>query len=203
MSKIIALLLVAHLKYFDIFLGNCNFVLMQVNKEYTIISPKDGPYTSKWGLENLFTCHFPDEKKSETEYSLLIFEGTGSNPQLNTSLFKGVVSKMQSLSGDVHFYPDSSPDAYFDRLSYVLKNTLKINHKDFFHHLTNWEQNVKSLAMKDGAHFEPNIEIFVKVFIFIRLGYITNYKKLADIFSMPISLYVPFEKLFEQKRQQK
>jgi hypothetical protein len=172
---------------------------MQMDQKYKIIGPVDGIYTAKWNLENLFTRNFPGVKISDQEYSLLKFDGIGSDPEKNTNIFKGLVRKMQSLSGNSDSYSFSSPDAYYEKLASDLKNTLIITHKDFFQQINIWEQNVKSLAIKDGALFDPNLEIFVKVFIFIRLGYTTNYKKLADIFEMPIFIYVPFEKLFKQK----
>ncbi len=177
------------------------FLITPEEKEYLIISPPDKPYTAKWCLEAHFSCYFPDEIKSNEEYSLLNFEGSGTDFKSNASLYKDTLDKIRPISGKIKISKNASQDVYLDLLIYQLKKTLQTNQCELYNQIIVWENSVRAMVVKAGTQFNPNIEIFVKVFNFIQLGYTTKYKKLADIFSLPISLYLQFAKLFKQKRE--
>ncbi|MCH8171598.1 MAG: hypothetical protein IIB07_10805 [Bacteroidetes bacterium] len=170
---------------------------MDSNSEYIILTPFGVEYTAKWYLENFYLGTFKNKKESEADYSLLNLEAYENISSFDKLTPEEIEEKLNGYKPVISINRDASEDVVYDMLTYDLKKKLKLVLPELFNAIIEWEEDVKSKVSSLGIDINPRVELFVKVFIFIKLGYTTKYKQLADLFSLPLKLYIEFDKKFD------
>lgn len=163
------------------------------DSEYLIISPPGVPYTVKWGIEAHFTCILKGEKEGDKEYSLLDFADSKTKfDQIGENNLTVPYRGITTIS------KNASPDVFYDLMTHRLKKIHQVNNTTLSKRILSWEEKVRATFKQLNPDCQPKIEWFVKTFTFIKLGYSTKYKRLAEICSLPYSLYSEFEEEYDE-----
>ena len=170
---------------------------MEQDPEYMILTPLGVEYSSKQYMESILLYSFKNEKESKKDFSLLNLEGSEEILHFEEFSPEEIEVRLKGCRAEIRINGDASADVGIDLLVYDLKRKLKSISPELFKTILDWEVKVRSEALRLGVAILPKVEIFVKVFTFIKLHYTTKYKKLADLFSMPLNLYIEFDKKFD------